>query len=94
MLVDPMPGLKCSLGNPRSHCRRDAQGLQPMERGLTKGLVSVVIVTWNSAQFLGRCLAALAEQTHPDIELIHIDNNSDDDSVVTRPGLRRHGRQS
>jgi GT2 family glycosyltransferase len=51
-----------------------------MERGLTNGLVSVIIVSWNSARFLERCLAALAEQTHRSIELIHIDNASDDDS--------------
>jgi GT2 family glycosyltransferase len=53
-----------------------------VERRLTNGLVSVVIVTWNSAPFLRRCLAALAAQTHPKIELIHVDNASADDSVA------------
>jgi GT2 family glycosyltransferase len=53
-----------------------------MERRLTNGLVSVVIVTWNSAPFLRRCLAALAAQTYPNIELIHVDNASADDSVA------------
>ncbi|MEA2163871.1 MAG: hypothetical protein QOK37_1998 [Thermoanaerobaculia bacterium] len=53
-----------------------------MERGLTNGWVSVILVTWNSAQFLGRCLSALAEQTYPAIQLIHIDNASDDDSAA------------
>ena len=53
-----------------------------MERGLTNGLVSVIIVSWNSARFLGRCLAALAQQTCRSIELIHIDNASDDDSIA------------
>ena len=57
-----------------------------MERGLTNGLskgrVSVILVTWNSAQFLRRCLSALAAQTYPAIELIHIDNDSDDDSAA------------
>ena len=52
-----------------------------MERGLTNGLVSVVIVSWNSAGFLRRCLAALASQAYDAIELIHIDNASADDSV-------------
>jgi len=52
-----------------------------MERRLTNGIVSVIIVTWNSAPFLRRCLAALASQTYPDLELIHIDNASDDDSA-------------
>jgi len=60
-----------------------------MERRLTNGLVSVVIVTWNSAPFLRRCLAALAAQTYRPIELIHIDNASSDDSVaIVRGGAR------
>jgi GT2 family glycosyltransferase len=53
-----------------------------MERRLTNGLVSVVIVTWNSAPFLRRCLAALAAQTYPNVEIIHVDNASADDSVA------------
>jgi GT2 family glycosyltransferase len=53
-----------------------------MERRLTNGIISVVIVTWNSAPFLRRCLAALASQTYPELELIHIDNASEDDSVT------------
>lgn len=60
-----------------------------MERRLTKGLVSVVIVTWNSAPFLRRCLAALAAQTYRQIEVIHVDNASSDDSVaIVRGGAR------
>jgi len=53
-----------------------------MERRLTNGLVSAVIVTWNSAPFLRRCLAALVAQTYRQIELIHVDNASADDSVA------------
>ena len=53
-----------------------------MERRLTNGIVSVIIVTWNSASFLRRCLAALSAQTYPAVELIHIDNASDDDSAA------------
>ncbi len=53
-----------------------------MERRLTNGLVSVVIVTWNSAPFLRRCLAALAAQTYPELELIHVDNASKDESAA------------
>jgi GT2 family glycosyltransferase len=45
-------------------------------------LVSAVVVTWNSAPFLRRCLAALAAQTYREIELIHVDNASSDDSVA------------
>jgi GT2 family glycosyltransferase len=53
-----------------------------MERRLTNEIVSVIIVTWNSAPFLRRCLAALAAQTYSEFELIHIDNASDDDSTA------------
>ncbi|HEY3054963.1 MAG TPA: glycosyltransferase family 2 protein [Thermoanaerobaculia bacterium] len=44
-------------------------------------LVSVVLVTWNSAPWLRRCLDGLARQTHRDLELIVVDNASTDESV-------------
>lgn len=44
-------------------------------------LVSVALVTWNSATWLRRCLDCIARQTHPDIELIVVDNASVDESV-------------
>jgi len=64
-----------------------------MERRLTSGTISVVIVTWNSAPFLRRCLAALASQTYPDLELIHIDNASADDSVAVVRDCAPQARQ-
>ncbi len=45
------------------------------------GFVSVVIVTWNSAAYLPRCLQSLEEQTFQDFEVIIIDNGSTDDSL-------------
>jgi len=45
-------------------------------------LVTVVLITWNSAPYLRRCLAGIAAQSHRDLELIHIDNASSDDSVA------------
>jgi GT2 family glycosyltransferase len=44
-------------------------------------VTSVVLVTWNSAQHLPRCLAAIREQSWPDVELIVIDNASSDGSA-------------
>ena len=44
-------------------------------------LVTVALVTWNSAPWLERCLDGIARQTHPDIELIVVDNASSDASV-------------
>ena len=45
-------------------------------------LVTVVLITWNSAPYLRRCLAGIAAQDHRDLELIHVDNASADDSVA------------
>ena len=45
------------------------------------GLVSIVVVTWNSARDLPRCLEGIRAQTHRDLELIAVDNASADDSV-------------
>jgi len=46
-------------------------------------LVSVVIVSWNSARYLERCLSALSLQVFRDFEVIMIDNGSTDGSVET-----------
>jgi GT2 family glycosyltransferase len=43
-------------------------------------LFSVVIPHWNALRFLPVCLKALAQQTHPNIEVIIADNNSTDGS--------------
>jgi GT2 family glycosyltransferase len=45
-------------------------------------LVSVVLVTWNSATWLRRCLDCVARQTYGDLELIVVDNASSDESVA------------
>ena len=45
-------------------------------------LVSVVLITWNSAPWLRRCLAGIAGQEHRNLELIQVDNASADDSVA------------
>jgi GT2 family glycosyltransferase len=42
--------------------------------------LSIVVVTWNSARYLPRCLAGIREQTWPDVEVIVVDNASTDDS--------------
>ena len=44
-------------------------------------LVTVVLITWNSAPYLRRCLDGIAQQNHRDLELIHVDNGSIDHSV-------------
>jgi GT2 family glycosyltransferase len=48
---------------------------------MREGLVSVVILNWNSRQFLLDCIASVRAQTYPAIELQVMDNNSSDGSV-------------
>lgn len=43
--------------------------------------VAVVIINWNSGQFLERCLDALYEQTHRPNAVVIVDNASTDDSL-------------
>lgn len=44
-------------------------------------LVSIGLVTWNSARYLSACLNAFARQHYGNSELIVVDNGSDDDSL-------------
>lgn len=46
------------------------------------GRVTIVLVTWNSARYLPRCLEGILQQTHRDSELLVVDNASADDSVA------------
>lgn len=65
-----------------------------MDRALT-GIprVSVILVTWNNAPFLRRCLEGIAGQREVGLELIHVDNGSADDcAAMVRdafPGCRQ-----
>jgi GT2 family glycosyltransferase len=45
---------------------------------MSSPLVSIVLVTWNSAGYLSRCLTSLSQQSFKDFETIIIDNGSQD----------------
>jgi GT2 family glycosyltransferase len=51
-------------------------------------MVSITIVTWNSAQYLDECFGAIALLDYPDFEVIIIDNASEDS---TRARLQQVG---
>jgi GT2 family glycosyltransferase len=51
-------------------------------------LVSITIVTWNSACHLRECLDSIGRQDFPDIEIVVLDNASSDE---TREILREYG---
>lgn len=42
--------------------------------------VAAIVVNWNGAEHLGRCLGSLASQDHDDLEVIVVDNASTDGS--------------
>ena len=44
--------------------------------------ISIIIVTWNSAAFLPRCLSSLSAQTFKDFEIVIVDNGSLDGSLT------------
>ena len=45
------------------------------------GVVSIIVVSWNSIGFLGDCLGSVREQTYKEWELIVVDNGSQDGSA-------------
>ena len=48
---------------------------------MTANLVSIVIPNWNGRKFLATCLNSLLEQTYKEVEIIVVDNGSQDGSV-------------
>ena len=53
----------------------------------TPARVRVIIVNYNGAAHLGRCVAALRDQTIDDFEVVIADNGSTDGSLATLPAL-------
>jgi GT2 family glycosyltransferase len=44
-------------------------------------LISVVILNWNGKEYLSSCIRSVREQTYPNMEMILVDNASEDGSV-------------
>jgi len=52
-----------------------------MNSGAKPAKVSIIVVNWNGARYLKKCLYSLSEQTSTNREIILVDNGSTDDSV-------------
>lgn len=49
---------------------------------MKQGLVSVIVPVYNSANYIGRCIESILNQTYDNIELLLIDDGSKDDSYL------------
>lgn len=54
-------------------------------------LASVIVVCWNSADVLGRCLDQLFAQDHPNYEIVVVDDGSDDDTHEVAKAAQARG---
>jgi GT2 family glycosyltransferase len=52
-----------------------------MDRGSHAPLASVIVVCWNSAAVLGRCLDQLLAQDYPNYEVVVVDDGSEDETA-------------
>lgn len=53
-------------------------------------LVSIIVPTYNSSQFLDMCLKSIVEQSYSNIELIVVDNNSKDNTKEIAKKYTKH----
>ena len=55
--------------------------MDPLTSGVAKlPLVSLVIINWNYADFVGEAIESLKAQDYPDLEIVVVDNGSSDSS--------------
>jgi GT2 family glycosyltransferase len=52
---------------------------------------SIAILSWNSARMIRRAAQSALEQTHPDVDVIVLDNGSTDGTIDLLPGLEALG---
>jgi len=76
------PDLRRRLGKP---FEQDSALTPHTSKSLQKGLVSIIILTWNQLDYTQQCLASILNNTPEPHEIIFVDNGSTDGTV---PWLR------
>jgi N-acetylglucosaminyl-diphospho-decaprenol L-rhamnosyltransferase len=69
-----------------------AAARNPAERSESSPLVSVIVVCWNSADVIGRCLDQLLAQDYSNYEIVVVDDGSSDDTVKVAERSLESGR--
>ncbi len=68
-------------------CSRPPEaGRDPARSNDAFPLASVIVVCWNAADVLGRCLEQLLAQDYANYEVIVVDDGSEDDTLAGRRG--------
>lgn len=68
-----------SSRKPKSLAEEKTRGVE--RNSSQEELVSVIVVTYNGAKYIQRCLASIQQQTYSRIEIIVVDNHSADNTV-------------
>jgi len=63
-----------------------------MNNASGSGVVSAILITWNSASYLPRCLDGLRGQLHTPLEIVIVDNGSSDGSAGIAEGAMERAR--
>lgn len=68
--------------------RRRLEAAADLRRGADRPLVSFIVVSWNSSQYIEACLRSIEGQSYPRTETILVDNASSDETVrIVREGF-------
>jgi GT2 family glycosyltransferase len=89
-LRDPMPSERRTVSTPAAALDRLPEAAHPLMEAADEhppaaagdGLASIIVLNFNGEAVIARCLDSLLGQTYPNFEIVVVDNNSSDASLV------------